>query len=93
VNDELIKDFSRTFPRIGVSRADVSDPQQVEKFFAEVVESLGGLDVLVNNAGVAGPTASVDHISPKDWRRTVDVNLNGTFYCTQLAVPLFAAEP
>jgi NAD(P)-dependent dehydrogenase (short-subunit alcohol dehydrogenase family) len=88
VNDELIKDFSRTFPQIGISRADVSDPQQVEKLFAEVGESLGGLDVLVNNAGVAGPTASVDHISPEDWRRTMDVNLNGTFYCTRLAVPL-----
>jgi NAD(P)-dependent dehydrogenase (short-subunit alcohol dehydrogenase family) len=88
VNADLIENFSRSFPHIGKSRADVSDPQQVEKLFAEVGESLGGLDVLVNNAGIAGPTASVDQISLEDWRRTMDVNLNGTFYCARLAVPL-----
>jgi NAD(P)-dependent dehydrogenase (short-subunit alcohol dehydrogenase family) len=88
VNEELIEDFGHAFPQIGRSRADVSDPQQVEKLFSDIDESLGGLDVLVNNAGIAGPTASVDNISLEDWRRTMDVNLNGAFYCTRLAVPL-----
>jgi NAD(P)-dependent dehydrogenase (short-subunit alcohol dehydrogenase family) len=88
VNEDLFEDFGRAFPQIWKSRADVSDPQQVEKLFAEVGESLGGLDVLVNNAGIAGPTASIEATSFEDWRRTTDVNLNGTFYCTRLAVPL-----
>jgi NAD(P)-dependent dehydrogenase (short-subunit alcohol dehydrogenase family) len=88
VNEKLLEDFSKTSPQIGTSCADVSEPLQVEKLFAEVVGSLGGLDVLVNNAGVAGPTAFIDQTSPEDWRRTMDVNLNGTFYCTRLAVPL-----
>lgn len=88
VDNGLLENFSSTFPQIGTSCADVSESQQVEKLFADVRESFGGLDVLVNNAGIAGPTAFIDQISPDDWRRTMDVNLNGTFYCTRLAVPL-----
>ena len=42
----------------------------------------------MNNAGIAGPTGGIDQISPDEWRRTIDVNLNGQFYCTRLAVPM-----
>ena len=42
----------------------------------------------MNNAGIAGPTGAVDEISPEDWRRTIDINLNGHFYCAHYAVPL-----
>jgi NAD(P)-dependent dehydrogenase (short-subunit alcohol dehydrogenase family) len=48
----------------------------------------GSLDVLVNNAGIAGPTARVEDIEPADWDRTIAVDLNGQFYCARLAVPL-----
>jgi len=45
-------------------------------------------DVLVNNAGIAGPTGGVDELSCSDWQDTVNINLNGQFYCARLAVPL-----
>ena len=48
---------------------------------------LGGLDVLVNNAGIAGPTAAVESVTPAEWDRTLAVNLSGQFYCARLAVP------
>ncbi|MXY91870.1 MAG: SDR family oxidoreductase [Caldilineaceae bacterium SB0670_bin_27] len=73
-------------------RADVADPAQMETAFQEVVQILGGLDVLVNNAGISGPTANTESITPEDWQRTIDVNLNGAFYCSRLAIPLLKAS-
>ena len=50
--------------------------------------TFGGLDALVNNAGIAGPTGGVEEISPADWRRTLDVCLTGQFLCAHHAVPM-----
>ena len=70
------------------TRADVALLADVERLFADVERSLGGLDVLVNNAGIAGPTAKVEDIEPQDWERCIAVDLNGMFYCTRKAMPL-----
>ena len=78
-------------PAIGSSVADVSSPSQVATLFSESTDYLGGLDVLVNNAGISGPTARVEDISIDDWDRTIAVDLNGMFYCTRLAVPQLKA--
>lgn len=67
--------------------ADVTSEQAVSRLYAAVDEGLGGLDGLVNNAGVAGPTAPIEDIEPAQWQRCVDVNVLGTFLCTRLAVP------
>ena len=71
--------------------ADVDDIGQVEKLFQEVQKNLGGLDVLVNNAGIAGPTGKVEDIKPEDWERCIAVELNGMFYCTRKAMPMIKA--
>jgi NAD(P)-dependent dehydrogenase (short-subunit alcohol dehydrogenase family) len=67
---------------------DVSDFNQVDKFFKMANENLGGLDVLVNNAGIAGPTALVEDITPEDFEKTISVNLHSQFYCLKCAIPL-----
>ena len=80
--------FRETCPAIGTAVADVAVPTQVDAMFDAAAAFLGGLDVLVNNAGIAGPTAPVEDIGIADWDRTIAVDLNGMFYCTRRAVPL-----
>jgi NAD(P)-dependent dehydrogenase (short-subunit alcohol dehydrogenase family) len=73
---------------ISWSHCDVSDRNAVKRLFTEATDKLGGLDVLVNNAGVAGPTSRVEEMNPEDWDRCLDICLTGQFNCTRLAVPL-----
>jgi NAD(P)-dependent dehydrogenase (short-subunit alcohol dehydrogenase family) len=73
--------------------ADVADTDAVDDVFSEVVRQLGGLDVLVNNVGVAGPTAAVDEMDPAAFDQCVQVNLGSMFRCTRKAVPLLRERP
>ncbi len=91
VSDAFLDDFAKAHPQAGRSKADVSSEADVERMFAEVRANLGGLDVLVNNAGIAGPTGGVEEIAPADWRRTIDICLTGQFLCTHHAVPMLKA--
>lgn len=88
VSEDALNACKNAHPDWGYSLCDVSDEKQVAQMFKDVKEKLGGLDVLVNNAGIAGPTAGVDKINPADWDKTVAINLNGQFYCAHHAVPL-----
>ena len=72
---------------ITASACDVSDRAQVERFFGEGIAKLGGLDCLVNNAGIAGPTGRVEEIDPAEWDRCIAIDLTGQFNCVRLAVP------
>jgi 3-oxoacyl-[acyl-carrier protein] reductase len=67
--------------------ADVSNWEQVERFFKSVASRFGNLDVLVNNAGV-GVFRPIQEMSREDWDRTIGVNLTGVFYCCHHALPL-----
>ncbi|WP_044042540.1 SDR family oxidoreductase [Caballeronia insecticola] len=73
---------------ITATLADVSDKDAVDRVFADVQSELGGLDVLVNNAGIAGPTGGIDELDVKEWEDTIDVNLNAQFYFARRAVPM-----
>jgi NAD(P)-dependent dehydrogenase (short-subunit alcohol dehydrogenase family) len=74
-------------PDLTSSPCDVSDRGQVAGLFDETLATLGGLDTLINNAGIAGPTGRVEEIAPEDWDRTLAVNITGQFNCARLAVP------
>ena len=74
-------------PALTASVCDVSDRAQVGRFFEDGLAKLGGLDCLVNNAGIAGPTGRVDEIDPAEWDRCIAIDLTGQFNCARLAVP------
>ncbi len=78
---------------VGRVTADVADRNQVAALFDAAIPALGGLDVLVNNAGIAGPTGTVESINPEDWDRCLEVCLTGQFNCVRLAVPFLRASP
>jgi NAD(P)-dependent dehydrogenase (short-subunit alcohol dehydrogenase family) len=91
VDEKALKQLRAELPAVGQTVADVSSVADVERLFEDVRRSLGGLEVLVNNAGIAGPTAKVEDIRPEDWDRCIAVDLNGMFYCTRKAMPMIKA--
>src|SRR5579883_837889 len=83
-----LDEFRKAHPDAPAVAADVSVDGDVDRLFETAARELGGLDVLVNNAGIAGPTGGIDEIDPAEWRRCIDIDLTGQFLCARRAVPL-----
>jgi NAD(P)-dependent dehydrogenase (short-subunit alcohol dehydrogenase family) len=79
-------------PTVGTSVADVSQPDQVDAFIDAAITRMGGVDVLVNNAGISGPAGAIETIDPADWQRTMAVNINGQFFCARRVIPHLKAQ-
>ena len=92
VDETALSALTASDPAISWSRCDVSDRAAVRNLFADATAKLGGLDVLVNNAGIAGPTSKVEDMNPEDWDRCLEICLTGQFNCARLAVPLLRAS-
>ncbi|BCX19104.1 MAG: oxidoreductase [Geminicoccaceae bacterium] len=71
---------------------DVTDPASVEALFAEVVRQFGRVDLLFNNAGVGAPGVPLEELPLAEWRKVVETNLNGMFYCIQQAFKVMKAQ-
>jgi NAD(P)-dependent dehydrogenase (short-subunit alcohol dehydrogenase family) len=74
-------------PEVPAIPADVADEAAIDRLFELAQGQLGGIDILINNAGIAGPTGRVEEIAPDDWRRTLEVNLTSQYLCARRAVP------
>jgi NAD(P)-dependent dehydrogenase (short-subunit alcohol dehydrogenase family) len=92
VDRQALAAAARTDPEVSQSVCDVSDRTQVSALFDEAIGVLGGLDCLVNNAGIAGPTGKVEEIDPDGWDRCLAVDLTGHFNCARLAIPHLKAS-
>jgi len=90
-DDAAIDRLKSELPGItGFLQADVSDPDDVGRGFEELQALLGGLDILINNAGISLRHRFMD-ISPTEWREVIDTNLNGVFFVAQQAARLMLA--
>ena len=87
VDTKALAAVAASDPALTQHVCDVSDTVAVERFFAAATALLGGIDVLVNNAGIAGPTAACEDVKLADWERTLAVDLTGQFLCAQRAIP------
>ena len=76
----------------GGIKTDISNYDSVMAAAAETMKQLGGIDILVNSAGIAGPTATAVDVKLEDWHRTIAINLNGTFYTNRAVVPHMVAQ-
>jgi NAD(P)-dependent dehydrogenase (short-subunit alcohol dehydrogenase family) len=91
IDEQALAAAKAILPGVTQTKADVASRPDVERLFADAQRALGGLDVLVNNAGIAGPTGRVEDIAPEDWDRCIAIDLSGMYYCTRKAMPLIKA--
>ncbi|BCQ29733.1 3-oxoacyl-ACP reductase FabG (plasmid) [Caballeronia sp. NK8] len=87
IDEAALHDMRAQLPGVRTSVCDIADRAAVSRMVTEASAALGGLDVLINNAGIAGPTASVEDMDPDAWEAVLRVNLTGTFLVTQQAIP------
>jgi NAD(P)-dependent dehydrogenase (short-subunit alcohol dehydrogenase family) len=74
------------------TRVDLADPDAIEHWCRTSVEDLGGVDVLVNNAGIAGPTADVEDISIEQWRECLAIDLDSHFLTCRTVIPVMKEQ-
>ena len=69
-----------------------SNPDQVDRFITEGITQMGGVDVLVNNAGISGPAGPLEDVDDDAWQQTLDVNINSQFYTCRRVIPHLKAQ-
>jgi 3-oxoacyl-[acyl-carrier protein] reductase len=95
VDETLAAQAAAELAKTGVARSiavDVTKPAEVDAAVAKTVEQLGGIDILVANAGIAGPNVTTWEYSVEAWRQVLDINLTGIFLCCRAVAPLMIAQ-
>ena len=87
INSDLIKILKDEYPDIYTEVLDVSDEHEVQSFCSNALNKLGGLDCLVNNAGIAGPTSKIEEIDTADWLECLNVCLTSQFLFIKNCIP------
>ncbi len=92
VNEDALAQFREEFPEIAATHVNVRSEGEIDAWFDDALDDLGSLDVLVNNAGIKGPTAPIDDIDYHDWRECLDICLDSHFLCARRAAPVMKAQ-
>ena len=92
INVEAVAAFEAEFGEGTAVVCDVSHPAQIETAFASLMGTCDRVDVLLNNAGIAGPQQPVEEIEVEAWQSTINTDLNSLFYLTRLVIPLMKLQ-
>lgn len=92
VNDAALADAQAALPTAVVTKVDLADGDAVDRWMQAALADLGGIDVLVNNAGIKGPTAFVEDVTPEEWRESLAIGLDTQYLCARRVAPLMKAQ-
>ena len=92
IDGSAVADFKQSHPGALTSQVDVANESSVDRLFRTQRDEHGDLDVLVNCAGIQGPTAPVEDMAFDDWRQCIAVNLDAAFLCSRRAVPMMKTK-
>ena len=92
VDPGALADVAAALPGVGTTTVDLRDGSAIDRWLDEAVDRLGGVDVLVNNAGIKGPTALVEDVGPAEWTETLSVCLDSHYRCIRRVAPLLKAQ-
>ena len=87
MDGEGLEKAQKKIPSAHIKQIDITDPQAVEKAAAQAAEKTGVIDVLINSAGITGATGPVQEFPIDSWRKVMQINLDGTFYCCRAIIP------
>ena len=87
INHDSLQQFKQDWPELLVACCDLGQIAAIPSMFETAIQQLGGLDILINNTGISGPTIAADELSFEDWTQVLNLNLNSTFMMTKLAIP------
>lgn len=92
ISNGALEATQQSTPEILTYNANVSVFTEVEAAILQASDEMGGLHVLINNAGIAGPKNPVDEIDPSEWVETIQANLNGAFFATKVAARIMKSQ-
>ena len=92
ISEDAVAAIRHDLPEIEAVHADVSDPRSVDAMFDAIGREMGGIDILVNDAGIPGPTGPIESLDPEQLRRTLSINVEALFLCAGRAVPMMRRQ-
>jgi NAD(P)-dependent dehydrogenase (short-subunit alcohol dehydrogenase family) len=92
VNDDGLAEVAASSPLVTATKVDLADSDALDAWLHATIAGLGGVDVLVNNAGTKGPTAFVEDVTPEEWRACLAVGLDTQYLCARRVAPVMKAQ-
>ena len=92
VDVAAVEQFRAAYPQASAAVVDLADGNALDRWLDEAIGTLGGVDVLVNNAGTKGPTAYIEDVDPADWSACLTVSLDSHYRCARRVAPLLKQQ-